>query len=75
MKIRNPKVLSILGRLVAWGVRGWLGTNRFRHRSLGPNMNPLAAGFAGHCIYTFWHEYMLVPACQFARRGRPAPLS
>jgi lysophospholipid acyltransferase (LPLAT)-like uncharacterized protein len=65
LKIRNRKVIGVLGRLAALGIRGWFGTVRFRHRSLGPNVNPLSPGFVGHYLYTFWHEYLLVPASQF----------
>jgi lysophospholipid acyltransferase (LPLAT)-like uncharacterized protein len=67
MKIRNRKVIRILGLLASWLVRGWVGTVRFRQRTLGPEVNPFTPGLAGRYIYLFWHEFMLVPAYHFRR--------
>src|SRR5262245_29157795 len=67
MKIRNRKVINLLGYLAAWGVRGLLGSVRFRQRFLGPDVCPTSPGQAGQFIYAFWHEYQLVPAFHFAR--------
>jgi lysophospholipid acyltransferase (LPLAT)-like uncharacterized protein len=68
MKIRQPWLLKILGGVIALVVRFWIGSLRYRYRPLGPNMDPHRSGLRGHYIYAFWHENLLLPACQYGRR-------
>ena len=64
MKIRHPMLIRVLGFLIAWIVRLWMGTVRFQYRPLGPNVDPHQRGLRGRYIYAFWHENMLVLAYQ-----------
>src|SRR6516162_3376308 len=69
IKLRNPwliKAVSFVGTTVA---RLWMGTLEFRIRHLGPDaVNPHHIGTGERFIYALWHENMLLPAFQFARR-------
>jgi lysophospholipid acyltransferase (LPLAT)-like uncharacterized protein len=69
LKLRNPwliKAASFVGTAVA---RMWMATLRFRIRHLGPDtVNPHHIGSGDRYIYALWHENMLLPAFQFARR-------
>lgn len=67
MKIRHPALLKALGFAVAWLVRLWIGTVRYRFRPLGENLEPNRRGLKGHYIYTFWHENLLMPAYHYGR--------
>ena len=67
MKIRHPLILKVLGVVVACLVRLWIGTLRFRYRTLGPDVNPNKRGLTGRYIYAFWHENLLLPAYQYSR--------
>jgi lysophospholipid acyltransferase (LPLAT)-like uncharacterized protein len=67
MKIRNPVFLKVLGFAIAWFVRIWIGTVRFRYRALGPDVNPHKRGLKGRYIYAFWHETLLLPAYHYSR--------
>jgi lysophospholipid acyltransferase (LPLAT)-like uncharacterized protein len=60
-------LIRALGFLVAWVVRLWIGTLRYRYRPLGPNVDPHQCGLRERYIYAFWHEYMLLLAYQYAR--------
>lgn len=68
MKIRHPAVIKAVGFAVAWLVRFWIGTLRYRYRPVGPNMDPTQPRFCGRFIYAFWHENILVPAYHYGRR-------
>jgi len=68
MKIRHPALIKALGFGLAWLVRLWIATLRYRYRPCGPNMDPNQPGFKGRFIYAFWHENILVPAYQYGRR-------
>jgi len=65
MKIRHPLFLKILSFVVAWVVRLWIGTVRYRYRPLGANYDPNGHRFRGRYIYAFWHENMLMPVYQY----------
>ncbi len=67
MKIRHPGLIKVLGFVVAWVVRLWLATVRYRTCSLGPPVYPNHPGLTGHYLYAFWHENMLLPAYHYAR--------
>ena len=67
MKVRHPWLIQALGFAVAWVVRLWVGTLRYRYRPLGPNLDPNQPGFRGRYLYAFWHEYILLPAYQYGR--------
>jgi lysophospholipid acyltransferase (LPLAT)-like uncharacterized protein len=71
MKIRHPLLIKMAGRLIAWTVRLWLSTLRYRCRELGPRLEPNDPGLEGRYIYAFWHETMLMPAYQY----RNSPVS
>ncbi len=67
MKIRHPGLIKALGLLVAWLVRLWIGTVRYRYRPLGANLDPHRRGLEGRYIYAFWHENLLIPAYHYGR--------
>lgn len=67
MKIRHPLLIKALGFAIAWLVRIWIGTMRFRYRVLGPDVNPHKRGLRGRYIYAFWHETLLLPAYHYSR--------
>jgi lysophospholipid acyltransferase (LPLAT)-like uncharacterized protein len=65
MKIRHPALIRVLAFVLAWIVRLWIGTLRFRYRPLGPDVLPAERGMRQRYLYAFWHENMLLPAYQF----------
>jgi lysophospholipid acyltransferase (LPLAT)-like uncharacterized protein len=67
MKIRHPGLIRVLGYLVAWVVRLWVGTVRYRYRCIGPDVDPRRRDLTERYIYAFWHENMLLPACHYGR--------
>jgi lysophospholipid acyltransferase (LPLAT)-like uncharacterized protein len=67
MKIRHPLLIKTAGRLIAWTVRAWIGTVRYRCRALGPRVEPTVPGLQGRFIYAFWHETMLLPAYHYGK--------
>jgi lysophospholipid acyltransferase (LPLAT)-like uncharacterized protein len=67
MKIRHPVLIQGLGFFMAWLIRLWLGTLRFRYRPLGPNLDPHRRELRGRYVYAFWHENMMLPAYCYAR--------
>lgn len=68
MKVRHPLLIKAFGFAVAWLVRLWIGTLRYRYRPLGANFDPHQPHFQGRYLYAFWHENILVPAYHYARR-------
>ena len=68
MKIRHPILIQAVGFAIAWVVRLWIGTLRYRYRPMGANYDPNRPGFQGRYLYAFWHENILVPAYHYARR-------
>jgi lysophospholipid acyltransferase (LPLAT)-like uncharacterized protein len=68
MKVRQPWLIKSLGFAVAWVVKLWIGTLRYRYRPLGPNVDPNQPDFEGRYIYAFWHENMLLLAYHYGRR-------
>jgi lysophospholipid acyltransferase (LPLAT)-like uncharacterized protein len=67
MKIRHPFLIKLCGILIAWAVRLWLATVRYRHCPVGRDHTPYAPDLPGRFIYAFWHEDMLVIAHQYAK--------
>ena len=67
MKIRNPTLLRAVSWLGARLIQGWVGSVRYAHRSIGPNLVPTRRGLKGRYIYSFWHENILLPAFHYAR--------
>jgi lysophospholipid acyltransferase (LPLAT)-like uncharacterized protein len=67
MKIRHPGLIKALGAAVAWLVRLWIGTVRYRYRPLGANLDPNRRGLEGRYIYAFWHENLIMPAYHYGR--------
>jgi lysophospholipid acyltransferase (LPLAT)-like uncharacterized protein len=67
MKIRHPALIRMAGLVIAWLVRLWLGTVRYRCRALGPRVEPTEPGLEGRYIYAFWHETILLPAYHYRR--------
>lgn len=68
LKIRHPALIKALGFAIAWLIRLWISTIRYRYRPLGPNLDPNGKGFSGRYIYAFWHENILMPAYHYGRR-------
>jgi len=67
MKIRHPGLIKALGFMIAWLIRLWMATLRYRCRFLGQRVAPDHGGLRGRYIYAFWHENMLLPAYQYGR--------
>src|SRR5262245_24025137 len=67
MKIRRPWMIALIGLFGAVVIRLWLSTLSFRYRSLGKNVDPHQKP-DGRYIYVFWHENILLPCYQYARR-------
>jgi lysophospholipid acyltransferase (LPLAT)-like uncharacterized protein len=68
MKIRHPLILKWIGFLGAWLIRLYGSTLCYRYRPLGPNRVPQHGKVRGRAIYVFWHEYIVLPCYQYARR-------
>jgi lysophospholipid acyltransferase (LPLAT)-like uncharacterized protein len=67
MKIRHPLLIKAVGWMVAWLVRLWIGTVRYRCRTLAQRVEPTEPGLQGRYIYAFWHETMLLPAYHYSK--------
>jgi lysophospholipid acyltransferase (LPLAT)-like uncharacterized protein len=67
VKIRHPAIIKWVGFLGAIVIRLWIGTLAFRYRCLGPNVFP-ERGVSQNFLYAVWHENLLVPCREFARR-------
>jgi lysophospholipid acyltransferase (LPLAT)-like uncharacterized protein len=68
MKIRRPWMIKAAGFVIAWLVRLWVGTLRYRYRPRGPNLDPNQRHMQGRYLYVFWHENLLLPAYHYGRR-------
>lgn len=75
MKIRDPQIIRWLAFFGAILIRLYVFTLRFRYRPLGINHDPALGKVAGHFIYTFWHENILVPCCRYAGKRYHALVS
>jgi lysophospholipid acyltransferase (LPLAT)-like uncharacterized protein len=67
MKVRSRALIRWIGFLGAVVIRMWIGTLSFRYRFLGENVYPDEGGEKSY-LYAFWHENILVPCREFARR-------
>lgn len=67
MKLRHPVLLRAAGCGIAWVVRAWIGTLRYRRVLLHPEVDPLTPGQRRRYIYSFWHETLLLPAWQYSQ--------
>jgi lysophospholipid acyltransferase (LPLAT)-like uncharacterized protein len=67
MKIRHLGLIRVLGYVVAWVVRLWVGTVRHQYRPIGPNVDPRRPDLAERYLYAFWHENLLLLACHYGR--------
>jgi lysophospholipid acyltransferase (LPLAT)-like uncharacterized protein len=65
MKIRHPVLIKLLGFVIAWVLKRWLGTLSFRSRSFVGNLEP-AKNRHTRYLYSFWHEHMALIAYQYA---------
>jgi lysophospholipid acyltransferase (LPLAT)-like uncharacterized protein len=68
MKIRNPWLIKWVGLFGALLIRLYVGTLSYRYRPVGPEIVPATEGLQGRFIYAFWHENILLPCYQYARR-------
>jgi lysophospholipid acyltransferase (LPLAT)-like uncharacterized protein len=66
MKIRHPLLIGAAGLLIAWLVRAWIATVRYRCRALAARLEPTEPALRGRFIYAFWHETLLLPAYHYA---------
>jgi lysophospholipid acyltransferase (LPLAT)-like uncharacterized protein len=62
MKIRSPWLIHAIAFVAAFLIRLWMSTLRYRHHSLGPDVDPWHPDLPERYIYAFWHEYILLPA-------------
>jgi lysophospholipid acyltransferase (LPLAT)-like uncharacterized protein len=67
MKIRQQWLIQFLGLAGALLVKLWIGTLRRRHYFVDPKLDPRLPGNTTRCLYAFWHENILLPACDFGR--------
>jgi lysophospholipid acyltransferase (LPLAT)-like uncharacterized protein len=67
MKIRHPFLIAVCGFLVAWCIRLWIFTIRYRHRAVGLDLTPHQPDLKQWVIYAIWHEDMILPAYHFSR--------
>ena len=68
MKIRSPFLVAVAGWCIAMLVRTWMRTIRFEYHPQEGRYDPNDPGFQGRFLYCFWHEHILVPASQYARK-------
>lgn len=68
MKIRSPWLVALAGWFIALMVRTWMRTIRFEYHPQEKRYDPNDQGFEGRYLYCFWHEHILVPASQYARK-------
>ena len=68
MKIRNPFLIKLAGRLGSYGIQGLIRSLRYEWRSLGDEITcPISAIPKGkRYAYSLWHEYMLLPIVRCA---------
>jgi hypothetical protein len=59
MKLRHPWVIRLAAAGAAGAIRLWTGSLRPRVALRGPERHPADPG-AGHYIYAFWHESLLL---------------
>jgi lysophospholipid acyltransferase (LPLAT)-like uncharacterized protein len=69
VKIRHPFLVRLCGFVIAWLVRLWVGTVRYRDHFEDPASDPRRRDPRRHYIYAFWHETMLMPAVHYGRLG------
>lgn len=67
MKIRHPALLQAAGFAIAWMVRVWVGTLRYRRTMVDAGVDPLLPGQKRRFLYAFWHETLLIPALRYAQ--------
>lgn len=61
MKIRNPKLISGMARVISWVMRGWMQTMSIQYRPLVnylENDRPELLGDTRY-VFAFWHEHIL----------------
>jgi lysophospholipid acyltransferase (LPLAT)-like uncharacterized protein len=75
MKIRHPVLIKAVGWVIAWVVRLWVGTVRYRCRRLGTGVEPTVPGLETRYIYAFWHETLLLPAYHYSRTATQVLIS
>src|ERR1043166_2873571 len=66
MKLRHPWLIKATSRGAAWLLRAWMCTLRYQYHPLGTNAEPPQVPDGTRYIYTFWHEYLLLPAFRYA---------
>lgn len=75
MKIRHPVLIRLAAWVIAWMVRLWIGTVRYRKMLLDPTVDPYAPGQKKRFIFAFWHETLLLPARVYRRTGASVLIS
>jgi lysophospholipid acyltransferase (LPLAT)-like uncharacterized protein len=60
MKLRSPWAVRSIALLLAWLIRWWMSTLRYRVFIVGGERHP-ADPRKQPCIYAFWHETLLFP--------------
>lgn len=67
MKLRQPGFLKAMGFGMALAIRGWMSTLKIREYNVGPPVSPNQCKRGERCIFTFWHENLLLPAYLYGR--------
>lgn len=74
MKLRHPGLIKLLGLLLSWLIRGWMGTVRTREHWYDPTMLPTHPDCKQRYIFAFWHEHILYLAARYGHQKRVAIL-
>jgi lysophospholipid acyltransferase (LPLAT)-like uncharacterized protein len=67
MKLRHPFFLQLAGFAAAWGIRGLVGSCRYRCFPTDPLANLHQLSHQDRFIFSFWHETLLLPAMRYSR--------
>ena len=74
MKLRHPGLIKLIGLLLAWLIRGWMGTVRTREHFHDPEMEPSHPNNRQKYIFAFWHEHILYLAARYGHHKNAAIL-
>lgn len=67
MKLRHPRLISLVAFIAAKFIRIWIWTVRYHYLHFGPDIRPTTAKPHERYIYAFWHENMLLLSYHYGR--------
>ncbi|HQR41036.1 MAG TPA: lysophospholipid acyltransferase family protein [Gemmatales bacterium] len=74
MKLRHPGLIKLLGLILSWIIRMWMGTVRTREYLVVPEVLPSHPRNTGRYIFAFWHEGILYMAGRYGHHQNVAIL-